>query len=559
MDIKSEIIKILRTAGVVGEIDLTAPPKPEMGDLAFACFNLSKGQKINPVQASAALKEKIKIKNNGAIAKVECFGPYLNFFLNPQYLAAAVLVNKKADKIKIKRQKIMIEFAHPNTHKAFHIGHLRNITTGESVARILDYVGHKVIRANYQGDVGMHIAKALWGLKQLDSKELEIADMDERVKLLGKAYANGSSAYESSEASKQEIIAINDQIYSGDKAIKKLYQETRKWSLDYFAKIYKRVGAKFDRLYFESEAFEEGIKLVKDFLKKKVFEVGEGGAIIFPGEKYGLHSRVFITAKGFPTYEAKDQALARMQFKEYNPDKILHVVAREQTEYFKVIIKALEFTCPKSKGREEHLIYGWVSLKEGKMSSRSGNVVLGEWLLDSVKEEVEKIIHGHDEGSKIDTDTAEKIAVAAVKYAFLRTGVKNDIIFDLKESVSLTGNSGAYLLYILARIKSILRKADKISNKIKIPAEIQPAEKKLLLQVSEFNNVIPIAAQNYDPSQIAQYLFNLAQAFNDFYEKCQVLSATDDIKNFRLGLINKVNQIVEKGLFLLGIETVERM
>ena len=557
MDIKFEIIKTLRLVGITGEIELTAPPKPEMGDYAFACFGLAKERKNSPVEMAKKLAEDLRPKTKDCCEKVEAFGPYINFFVNPKYLVETVLGKKQPPEGALAiNKKIIIEFACPNTHKAFHIGHLRNIITGESVARILDYVGHKVIRANYQGDVGLHIAKCLWALTVAEVDDGKDKTLEEKVKILGAAYAKGAKAFEENENFKKEIVEINDKIYSQDKSIKKIYTETRQWSLEYFDKIYARVGAHFDRFYFESETYADGIKLVNEYFKKGVFEKGEGGAIIFPGEKYDLHSRVFITAKGFPTYEAKDQALARLQFEEYKPNKILHVVGKEQTEYFKVIFKALEFTYPPSKGKEEHLDYGWVSLKDGKMSSRTGNVILGEWLLDSVKEEVKKVMK---EAESLAPDTAEKIAVAAVKYAFLKTGVKNDISFDLKESVSLTGDSGPYLLYILARIKSILAKAGKLSEKIDMPEEIVSVEKKMLLQLAESEDATFLAAQNYDPSQIAKYLFNLARAFNDFYENCPVLGSAERVKNFRLRLISKVGETMDSGLNLLGIKSVDKM
>jgi len=560
---------LLKSVGVNGEINFSTPPKSEMGDLAFACFDIAKEWKMIPVEAAKKIETEILrfTQDDKIIQSVKAFGPYVNFFLNPTAVAKEVLTDIKKAGEKYghsnagKKKKIMVEFAHPNTHKAFHIGHLRNIVTGESIARILGTQGYKVIRANYQGDVGMHIAKCLYSILRISNFQFSISklkNIDEKVKFLGEAYAAGSKAFEENSAAKEEIIAINDKIYARDKSIKKIYAETRQWSLEYFAKFYQRVGAKFDRLYFESETYENGIKITKEFLGKNVFAVGEGGAIIFPGSKFGLHDRVFITAKGFPTYEAKDQALARLQFKEYHPDNILHVVAKEQTEYFKVIIKALEFTYPESTGKEEHLAYGWVSLKDGKMSSRLGNVVLGEWLLDNVKEEIKKVMAASGKGVTLKEDVAEKVAVAAVKYTFLKTGVKNDISFDLKESVSLTGSSGPYLLYIVARIKSILRKAT-ARGKLSIPETVDNYEKKLMLRVSEFGGVVSAAAQAYDPSQVTRYLFDLAQDFNYFYDHCPVIQAEEKIKNFRLNLIQAVLQVMKKGLWMLGIETVEEM
>lgn len=454
----------------------------------------------------------------------------------------------------------MVEFAHPNTHKPVHIGHLRNMITGESLVRILESRGYKVVRANYQGDVGMQIAKCLWGIMQNVDFRMQIKKLKtvgEQAGFLGGAYAKGGQAYEKDEMAKREIEEINEKIYRQDKSIKKLYKLTRKWSLDYFDFIYKRVGVKkFDRLYFESETFELGKKIVLEGIKKGIFKESQG-AVIFEGSKYGLHDRVFINSRGLPTYEAKDQALARLQFSEYQPAEILHVVAREQTEYFKVIFKALEFTLPESKDKEKHLIYGWVSLKEGKMSSRTGQVVLAEWLLDEVEKRISEVMRDREIRDK--DKTVRQIANAAVKYSILKTGISNDIVFDINESISTTGDSGPYLLYIVARINSIMRKAQILNLKFKILNSIEPSEKNLLLKLSNFEDVTDTTSEQRDPSQVAKYLFVLAQAFNNFYQTCPVLETEKGVRNFRLQLIMKVREVMERGLNLLGIETVEEM
>ncbi|MFH1254879.1 MAG: arginine--tRNA ligase, partial [bacterium] len=442
--------------------DLVYPPNPEFGDISLPCFDLAKELKKTAVETGEFLVGKIEFNN--MVVSAKAIGPFLNFSFDKTKLAQVAIeeilksgkeygFNKSGE-----NKKIMLEFACPNTHKAFHIGHLRNILTGESVARILHANGYKIIRANYQGDVGPHIAKCLWGIGRMEKEygDAEKASVKNRAEFLGAAYARGSAVYETDEAAKKEIIELNKKIYNQDKSVMKIYKTTRKWSLDYFEEIYEKLNTKFDRYYFESEIFEKGKAAVMKNLKKGVFKKSQG-AIIFEGEKYGLHNRVFITSDGNPTYEAKDMGLAELQFKEYKPDKITHVVGPEQSEYFKVIIKALEIAMPKSKGREEHLRYGWVRLKDGKMSSRLGNVILGQWLLDEAEKEVLSIMRGA-RGLKNKAEVAEKVSLAAVKYSILKSGIDKDIAFDLKESVNFSGSSGPYLQYTIARINSIIRK-----------------------------------------------------------------------------------------------------
>jgi len=264
-----------------------------------------------------------------------------------------------------------------------------------------------------------------------------------------------------------------------------------------------------------------------------------------------------------PTYEAKEMALAQKQLNDYHPQKILHIVGKEQTEYFKVVIKALEQVLPKSKNREAHLPYGWVSLKGGKMSSRLGNVVLGESLIEEVKEEIAKIISANGEIKKTEQEKlAEKISVAAVKYAFLKNGIDKDIAFDINESVSIAGNSGPYLLYTYARIQSILKKS-KVHKVIKSKAidfgVYHKDEGKLLLKLALFPEITASAAEKFDPSIVAKYLFELAQSFNDYYHRVPILKAETNERQFKLSLISAIALVLEKGTELLGFETVQKM
>ncbi|MFA6106161.1 MAG: arginine--tRNA ligase [Patescibacteria group bacterium] len=546
--------------------DFIYPQNSQFGDLSLACFNIAKELKINPIEAAKVLAEKIVADKT--VNEAKAVGPYLNFTLNKLELAEITLKEISKEKNNYganksgKGGKIMLEYAHPNTHKAFHIGHLRNIITGEAVARIMGVSGYKVIRANYQGDVGLHIAKCLWGINRLNDQYEGAAKkpIAEKVKFLGQAYALGSKNYEENPEAKIEIIEINKLIYSRDKKIMEVYETTRAWSLEYFDKIYERMDTKFDRLYFESQTQESGKKIVLANIKTNIF-IKSDGAIIFPGENYGLHNRVFINSEGFPTYEGKDMGLAELQYKEYKPEKIIHIVATEQNEYFKVIFKAIEEVFPKLKDKEVHLPYGWVRLKDGKMSSRLGNVVLGEWLLDTVAEKIAAIT----KENKNAADTKEvirKVSLSAVKYSILKSSIGKEIVFDIDESINLSGASGPYIQYTFARIESIFRKAKTLSVK-KIKADLKnlshPKEHAIILKLAKYPEIIEKAGANYDPAEIAKYLFELAQAVNDYYHDVPVLKADPKDRAARLVLLKSANQVIKNGLYILGIETLEEM
>lgn len=456
--------------------------------------------------------------------------------------------------------RIMVEFAHPNTHKAFHIGHLRNITTGESVVRLLEATGHEVIRVNYQGDVGMHIAKCLWAMTHIsecDPSTVENASIHEKVSFLGKAYAAGSTRYESDTTVKEQTGVINKQIYAKDPAIYPLYQKTRQWSLEYFAGIYKRVGTHYDRLYFESECYEKGKAFVRQGLERGVFVESEG-AVIFPGETYGLHNRVFITKEGNATYEGKEIALGRLQVDEYNPDVIIHVVGPEQAGYFQVLFSALAAMFPEMKGREYHKIYGWVKLKHGKMSSRTGQVVLGEWLLDEAKKAIYDILKQNKSNyTKEEQDViAETAAVAAVKYSLLKVGTDSEIAFDLAESVTFDGDSGPYLLYSYARCQSVLKKAGSADNPVsgEKKESLLADERALARTLSFYPDIVATTAKTLSPNVLCTYLFDLAQTFNGLYARHPIAGDA-----WRVAVTEATAQVLSNGLSLLGISTLERM
>src|SRR3989344_1754535 len=354
--------------------------------------------------------------------KVQPAGPgFINFWVAKDLLLETTLkfpqdrlssLNLNSD------QKIMVEYAHPNTHKELHIGHMRTLITGEALARIFESTGATVFRANYQGDIGPHVAKAIWGLKKIMEEESLIFEAVEKwpnhdkAHLLGKGYARGSKDY---EANKLEIDTLNTKLYNQAESVMGVYKRTRQWSLDYYEEFYKRFYTKFDKLFFESEMVVPGKKIVEENIGK-IFEVDEG-AIVFKGEKYGLHTRVFVTSVGNPTYEGKEMGNGVAEWEAFHFDHKVHVVGSEQASYFQVVFKALELLDPeKFKDKQRHLSMGMVQLIGRKMSSRTGEILRADDLIDDVKAGVDELIKiGSLEEGK--SEAVEAIAVAAVKYS----------------------------------------------------------------------------------------------------------------------------------------------
>src|SRR6185369_48640 len=397
------------------------PADPKHGDYSSnVALVAAKKQGKNPVELAESIAEKLRGLNSKIIEKIDVVRPgFINFWIKQE-----VLQERMQEDISIpeteKGKKIVVEYTDPNPFKEFHIGHLYSNVVGESIARLDEAVGATVWRADYFGDVGMHVAKSLWGLlKKFDEDKIAIADLakkslHERIAYFGQAYALGATAYEEVDSAKeamkelnflcfkaaQEVVlsTFNEQpqvdydrfIKEGSyqyEEIKELYKIGREWSLAYFETIYERLGTKFAGYYPESRTGEFGYGMVMEGLKKDVFEKGEGGAIIFPGSKYGLHERVFINSLGLPTYETKDFGNAVVKQKDFAYDKSVIVTGNEINDYFHVVIKALSLLYAELGEKTFHLGHGMVRLPEGKMSSRTGKIKTGESLLDAAAQQ----------------------------------------------------------------------------------------------------------------------------------------------------------------------------
>lgn len=495
----------------------------------------------NSKDLASEMVEILKSKNVAFVDKIEVAGPgFINFYLSKEFFANSLeTIIKAGEKFgksdRLKGEKAMVEYTDPNPFKEFHIGHLMSNAIGESVSRIFDWNGAEVKRACYQGDVGLHVAKAVWGM----------------VKGEKDPYPAGAKAYEEDENAKKEIQEINKKIYDkGDEEINKLYESGKKASLQYFDSIYKKLGTKFDYFIMESEAAPVGEKIVRDNVGK-VFEESDG-AIVFHGEKYDpkLHTRVFVSSEGIPTYEAKDLGNAKLKSELYPYTQSVVITGNEVTEYFKVMLAAMKLVLPKLAEETKHLPHGMLRLPTGKMSSRTGDVTTAESLIDEVKKAI------NEKGQEATDD----IAVGAIKYMVLKQGIGNDIIFDFEKSVSTEGDSGPYLQYTYARTNSLLEKAEKASLTYRTDEasqtcpEIRDIEKLLY----RFPEVIERAGEEGAPQYITTYLTELSSAFNNFYAHEQIVSDEPE-SPYRLAIVKAFNIIIKNGLNVLGIPTPERI
>jgi len=538
------------------KVEITLPPNPQFGDYSTnIALKLAKPYKQNPLEVANSLKP--VLSKLPFLEKIEVVTPgYLNFFLKREILEenlAMILKEKNAyGRGKIFSGKtVMVEFAHPNPFKIMHIGHLRNITLGESLVRLFEFADAKVIRTNYQGDVGMHVAKCLWAFSKIPQSDFP-TKTSERVNLLGKCYAEGAKAFEESSQAKVEIERINSQVYDqNNPTITKLWKLGVSWSLDKFHELYERVDSRFDREYLESEVLDLGKSQVEKAISQKILEKSEG-AIVFKGEKYGLDTRVFLNSLGYLTYEGKELGLAVKEFTDFGKlDLCVHNVAVEQISFFRVTFKVEELLDPKLYDHKQyHNAYEFVGLKSGKMSSRKGEIVTAESILDEAHSRIAQIVRKNQ--SKLSDKEIDSIAVGAVKYGYLKMSPFKYLAFDLDQSVNFSGDSGPYLQYTYARCLSILKKSEGTQSTVK--KETNSEEELILKKLNQFQGVCENALNNYSPHYIAVYLNELAQLFNNFYVKHQVKGNA-----FRMDLTEGVAQVLKNGLYLLGIKTLERM
>jgi len=537
-------------------------------NVAMVSFKHVKGRYSSPRDFAAYIVSQLQKRDdiNATFASIQVEGGgFINFHLSSSYLLSRldVIVTKGESWGRAgiyAGKKVMVEFTDPNPFKEFHIGHLYSNTVGESIARLLEAQGAEVKRVCYQGDVGLHVAKSLWGMQKLLDNDgisldkLSSMNLSARARFLGEAYALGATVYEESEVAREEIILLNKQVFEKHSGVQKLYETGKKWSLEYFDAIYKRLGMSFWKFYFESQTGEVGKKIVQEHMGT-VFRESEG-AVIFPGSEHGLHNRVFINSLGLPTYEAKELGLAPTKYEDFPYDESIIITGNEIDEYFKVLLKALSLIRPDLASRTKHISHGMVRLPDGKMSSRTGNIITGEWLLDEAKHRAEGLIEDlHHEGMDSKT-VAETVGIAAVKYALLRSSIGGNIEFDFDESVNFDGNSGPYLLYTYVRARSILRKAKK-EGVVRSDLELIDDEKNLLRLLVRFPDVVSHAALTYSPSTVCTYLFDLASSYNLFYQKHKVLGVEKE--QIRLAMTEAVGHVLKNGLYTLGIATIEKM
>ncbi|HEY4474212.1 MAG TPA: arginine--tRNA ligase [Candidatus Paceibacterota bacterium] len=558
MDMQTKITDAVSAAstalGIFEKPVLEHPAELSHGDYSTnVALVVAKKRGENP----KALAEKI-VTELGAIdgvEKIDVAGAgFINFHLSRSVFAEGIQEilsagEKWGRNDFLSGKKIIVEYSQPNPFKPFHIGHLMSTTVGESISRLVEWSGSDIRRMNYQGDIGPHVAKCLWGVMKNGSDPKSIA-------ALGEAYVRGATAYEDDAHAKKEIDDINKRLYAGDVELQPLYDAGRKASLDHFDELYAILGTRFDDSIFESEVWKRGIAIVMDGLMRGVFAESDG-AVVFKGEKVGLHTRVFITSQKNPTYEAKELGLIEKKLERFPFDLNITTVAVEQESYFRVVEAAMAELWPKTAGTYTHRAFGMLQMTTGKMSSRKGNVITGESLIEDMRAKAMAKMEGRELGDAKQA-TADTVAVGAIKYSILKQNAGKNIIFDPEQSLSFEGDSGPYLQYSHVRARSVLEKAhtSHLTPQISNPPEEVTELERLLYR---FPEVVVRAQKEYEPHYVTTFLTDIAGAFNSWYAQEQIVNKDDPASPYKIALTKAFAQTMKNGLWLLGIQAPEKM
>lgn len=528
-------------------------PDEQHGDYASNLAMQLAGQlKQPPLEIAQQLKDWLIANSDDSVTSVEVAKPgFLNLKLSD---AALWQASKQQPAQTLKGQKILLEYSCPNPFKEIHTGHLYQTIAGDSLGTILASSGASVFRANFGGDVGLHVGKSLWGIKQALKGEnpagLSRVAQNDRAGWLSRAYVAGSKAFVEDQAAAEEIKKLNVAVYDIHKTddhespLAQIYWQCRAWSYDYFKAFYKQLDATaFDKYYPESAVTQRGLDTVQ--ANHGTVFVDSQSAVIFKGEDVGQHTRVFITAAGLPTYETKDLGLILTEAEDFPYTRRIIMTGNDQSEYMRVVFAALQQIDEALAAKQSHLSNGTVRFANGqKMSSRLGNVLPATEVIKSVTDAAEAPT----------AELRQDITLGAIKYAFLKQRLGGDIAFDIQESVSLQGNSGPYLQYAYARACSILAK---VAAPQESEQELQPGERTLVRKLGEYSQVVEQATAELAPHLICTYLYELAQVFNRFYENNRVLD--DPRQQLRLRLVALYAAQLKSGLALLHVPTPEKI
>ena len=590
--LKEYAVKAVETLyGVTLEnVEIQLTKKDFVGDMTIVIFPMLRQVKGNPQQIGEAIGAHIKQNAPNLVCDFNVIKGFLNLVIadsyyinflndikdNPQYGLAAP--NSK--------EALLVEYSSPNTNKPLHLGHIRNNLLGYSVAEILKAAGHKVYKTQIINDRGIHICKSMIAWQRFGNGETPESTGLKGDKLVGNYYVAFDKAYKTEieqliaegktkeEAEKQAPIFLEAQELlrkweAGDAEVLALWKKMNSWVYDGFGVTYKNLGVDFDSNYYESNTYLLGKDIVEQGLAKGVFFKKEDGSVWCDLTADGLDEKLVLRSDGTSVYITQDMGTATQRVKDYPDVKgMVYTVGNEQDYHFKVLFLILKKLGYDWASKLYHLSYGMVDLPSGKMKSREGTVVDADDLISEMQQTAKEI---SQELGKLDGYTEEQkeelyrtIGLGALKYYILKVDPKKRILFDPKESIDFQGNTGPFVQYTYARIRSILRKYNELATGkpqvTNLSSELHEKEKTLLRSIGQFPAVVQDAADNYSPALVANYVYDLVKDFNSFYQNVSILGEQDPVKlDFRVALCRKISEIIAEAFKMLGIQVPERM
>ncbi|MBI9048193.1 MAG: arginine--tRNA ligase [Anaerolineaceae bacterium] len=507
-----------------------------------------------------------KIGTFPGFEQFEAVRGYLNcYFSTTEYVGRVIDTVLEEGKLfghgEDKNQRVMVEYSQPNTHKAFHVGHLRNVILGSAVCNILDFAGYDVIRSNYIGDIGLHVIKWMWNyLKHHNGEE----PTENITQWMGSIYSEADQYYSHDPEVEKEVRALFSRWDQRDEEIVALWKKTRDWSMKGFDQVYELLGVKFDHVYYESEVEDSGKDIVDTLIKKKIArDERPDGAVIIPldellGEKEKYRVLVILRSDGTSLYATKDLPLAINKIEEYKLDKSVYVIDVRQSLYMQQIFKTLELMGYEWAKNLFHLAYEIVNLPGNvTMSSRDGTVVLLEDLIEQATSQAMNIVEEKNPelSAEEKRKVAQAVALGGIRYSMLSRDNTKIVTFDWKSALDINGQAAPYIQYAYVRANSILRKTDgQIPAAIPLSYELTTEEVELIDCITRFPMEVQRAANDYHPLYLSTHAYELASLFNSFYRNCPVLKAEPEIRDLRLRIVAATRQAIENALAVLGIE-----
>lgn len=556
MDFRQEIGKAVKKV-LKKDIELEVPPSSDMGDFALPCFSLAKEFKKSPVEISRELLR--KFADIKGIEKVESRGPYINFFVDKNAFMRQVLSDIHEEKDEYgsanigKGKTVVIEYSSPNIAKPFGIAHIRSTMIGNSLYKIHKKLGYKAIRVNHLGDWGTQFGKLIVAYKKWgDKKKLAHDPLSHLLDI----YIKFHEEAEINPKLEDEARAWFKKLEDEDKEAVELWDLFKVVSLAEFKRYYEKLTVEFD--FYQGESYyadkiKDTIKEVQSKIKTKM----DQGALIVDLKEYEMPPLLLLKSDGASTYHTRDLAAALFRLKKFKPEKLLYVVGSPQTLHFRQLFKTLAMM-KNDPEKLVHIPFGNMTFEGEMMSTREGNFILLEEVLDKAIELALKKINEKNPDLKYKKEIAEEVGIGAVIFSDLMNDRVRDSDFTWEKALDFEGESAPYLQYTHARICSVLRKSkQKVNDKIKI--DVLENEKGLIRQLNTFPETIVQAHQNYKPHVIARYLLDLAQLFNSYYQNYQILNQTKEITSARLLVADSVRQVLKNGLDLLGIAAPEEM